>query len=290
MATIVLLALSGCSASTAASDFAEGSSTHTIEVDGLDRAFITTVPNDLDENAPLVLVLHGGFGSAVQAQKAYGWDALAAENGFVVAYPDGLGRAWNAGDGCCGNSGERDVDDVTFVTDVVDELAGALPIDTDRVYIAGMSNGAMMAYRLACDTDYFAGVAAIAGTQLGECSDPTPTSVLHVHGEDDESVRLDGEAGSGAENIDGMPVAALHKQWLSIDGCPEPTVSVTPPVTTSTAACGSTDVTLTTIAGAGHQWPGSTRSAAQERMGTDVPSDAVDATEAAWAFFSTHER
>ena len=286
----LLLALSvvlaGCSAQSPT--LPEGSTATTLRSGGADRTYIVTAPADLPKNAPLVVVLHGGFGSAVQAQKAYGWDSLAAEQGFVVAYPDGLGKAWNAGAGCCGVSGEREVDDVAFIESVVREVSDDHSIDPARIFVTGMSNGGMMAYRLACDTDTFAAIAPVAGTLLGACVAPDPTSVLHIHGTADDSVHFDGSPGNGAENIDGMAIDELNTLWLEADGCDAPSITTEAPVTTSTATCGDDDtVTLITVDGAGHQWPGSERSKAQERLGTDEPSDALDATRVIWDFFAS---
>jgi polyhydroxybutyrate depolymerase len=73
-----------------------------MDVGGVRRTFIVYRPASLPAAASLVVMLHGGFGSARQAQKSYGWDAEADRGQFVVAYPDGLGRAWNTGGGCCG--------------------------------------------------------------------------------------------------------------------------------------------------------------------------------------------
>ena len=262
----------------------------TVRSGGVERSYIVANTGGVDEPAPLVVVLHGGFGSAEQAQDAYGWDELAASEGFVVAYPDGLGKAWNAGGGCCGASGNNDVNDVAFIEKVVRAVERSTEIDPDRIFVTGMSNGAMMSYRLACDTDLFAAIAPVAGTLLGTCDNPAPTSVLHIHGLADDSVHVDGSPGNGAVEIDGMPIAELNELWRSIDGCDEPTVTVAAPVTTTTAGCGDRDVTLLTVDGAGHQWPGSTRSKAQVRMGTDKPSDALDATTVIWEFFEAHPK
>jgi polyhydroxybutyrate depolymerase len=285
-AALAVLSLAACSSP--ATEPVDG--VHTIRSGGVERSYIVSSPADLDKPAPLVLVLHGGFGSAEQAQDAYGWDELAASEGFVVAYPDGLGKAWNAGDGCCGASGKSGVDDVAFIEEVARSIARSTEIDPDRIFVTGMSNGAMMSYRLACDTDIFAAIAPVAGTLLGACDDPAPTSVLHIHGLADDSVHVDGSPGNGPVTIDGMPIAELNELWRSIDGCDEPTVTEAPPVTTTTAGCGDRDVTLLTVDGAGHQWPGSTRSRAQVRMGTDKPSDALDATTVIWKFFEAHPK
>src|SRR5688572_25330597 len=79
-----------------------GSSAHTIVVDGHERAWRLYRPANLADPAALVVMLHGGFGTARQAESAYGWNALADREGFAVAYPDGLDRVWNVGGGCCG--------------------------------------------------------------------------------------------------------------------------------------------------------------------------------------------
>ena len=81
-----------------------GSSTHALTVGGRKRTYIVYRPADLPASAPLVVMLHGGYGSADQAEKTYGWNDEADREHFLVAYPDGLNRAWNTGGGCCGQS------------------------------------------------------------------------------------------------------------------------------------------------------------------------------------------
>jgi polyhydroxybutyrate depolymerase len=255
----------------------------TIEVGGVTRAYRVHVPADLDADPALVVMLHGGLGSAAQAEAAYGWDAVADAEGFVVAYPDGVKRTWNAGD-CCGGAEREDVDDVAFLTALVAALQAEFGVSPDRTFGTGMSNGAMMTYRLACETGLFAAIAPVAGTIVTDCDDPAPASVLHVHGLDDGSVRMDGEPGDGVGDVDGMPIGDVNALWRGADGCGEPVVTEAPPVTTSTATCADArTVAMITIAGAGHQWPGSV---AREGA-TDQPSDALDATAVIWEFFVT---
>ena len=130
-----------------------GSSTQTIVVDGLRRTFHVYRPGSLPSAArsPLVVFLHGGFGSGSQAERSYGWDAEAARGQFLVVYPDGTNHAWNAGGGCCGKPAESNVDDVAFISKMVALLEREVPIDPDAVYATGISNGGIMSYRLACD-------------------------------------------------------------------------------------------------------------------------------------------
>lgn len=140
------------------------STTASIRVGGVTRTYRLFVPTGLTGPAPLVVVLHGGYGSGAQAETAYHWDDRATAGGFVVAFPDGLHRSWNAGGGCCGQAGRDGVDDVAFLTALVAEVGRRASVDPRRVYATGMSNGGIMTYRLACETDLFAAVAPVAAT------------------------------------------------------------------------------------------------------------------------------
>jgi polyhydroxybutyrate depolymerase len=287
--------LTGCRRDTAPPSTdrpATGSSTQRLEHGGVMREYRVHVPATLPEPAALVLMLHGGFGSAEQAESSYGWDTQADQGGFVVAFPDGIGKAWAVGDGCCGEPGRNGTDDVGFILAVVADLAGRLPIDPARVYATGMSNGALMSYRLACETDVFAAIAPVAGTLLGACPSPHRVSVLHIHGLADENIPYDGNAGNGFARIDGPPVPSTVDIWRRADGCDPPSLIRADPVSTSRASCAEgREVTLITIDGAGHQWPGGTdRTVAQRVLGMDPPSTALDATATIWAFFTAHPR
>ncbi|WP_395639903.1 alpha/beta hydrolase family esterase [Pseudolysinimonas sp.] len=254
----------------------------TLEVDGVTREYHVHVPTELSDDPALVVMLHGGVGSAAQAERAYGWNAVADTEGFVVAYPDGTSRTWNAGD-CCGGAEREEVDDVAFLTALVADLQDEFGVAADRTFGTGMSNGAMMTYRLACETGMFAAIAPVAGTIVSVCDDPAPTSVLHIHGLDDGSVRMDGEPVDGIGDVDGMPIAEVNALWRAAGGCGEPVTTEAPPVTTSTSTCdGGRTVTLITVADAGHQWP----SSVAREGATDQPSDALDATAVIWEFFA----
>lgn len=272
-----------------------GQSAQKIDYGGNIRTFNLYRPSGLTGPAPLVLMLHGGFGSGDQAERAYHWDAEADKGHFLVAYPDGLGRAWNAGS-CCGNPSSSNLDDVGFITAVVGAIEQQMPIDPARVYVTGMSNGAMMSLRLACDTDMFAAIAPVAGTLMTDCSRARPTSVLQIHGTADASVPYNGGPGKslkadGTPRVDGPPVPAVFATWRGIDGCGPTTTTTSGVVTTETAGCpdGRT-VELISVADAGHQWPGGVRSAISERLGLPAPSTALDATDTIWQFFTQHHR
>lgn len=268
------------------------STVETISVGGVSRSFHVYRPAAVTGAArvPLVVMLHGGFGSGTQAEAAYGWDAEADRAGFVVVYPDGVNHAWNVGGGCCGTPATTGVDDVAFVRQVVATLIRSEPIDPARVYATGISNGGMLTYRLACDTHLFAAIGPDSATLLGSCVHPGPVSVIHIHGTADHNILYEGGPGDGYAKIDGPSVPSVVAGWRTVDGCAPPATSTEGPVTRSLATCpDGRAVELVTIAGAGHQWPGSVAKPVLERvLGLDPPSTALDATDTIWQFFSAH--
>ncbi len=274
--------------------FPVGSSTQTITVDGVSRTYVLYRPASVSGRSavPLVVMLHGGFGSGPQAEQDYGWNAEADGHRFVVAYPSGLNRAWDVGGGCCGMPGTAHVNDVGFITSMVSAISHRLAIDPRRIYATGISNGGMLAYRLACDTSVFAAIGPDSATLLGTCPHPSPVSVIHIHGTADTKVRFDGGPGDGRALIDGPPVPGVVAAWRRTDHCRPPSTNVAGPVTTTTATCpDGRSVELIAIAGAGHQWPGSAPHPLRERLlGADPPSTALDATATIWTFFSAHPK
>ncbi|WP_232534108.1 PHB depolymerase family esterase [Plantactinospora sp. KBS50] len=314
---VVLAALAGCSpkrtdtkpddgtpaSGQAGPDVAVGTSEHTMTVDGRDRTYRLYRPAsaDLSGPVPLVIMLHGAAGTGSQAEEAYGWTGQADRDGFVVAFPDGLNRAWAVGPECCGAPAREGVDDVGFITDLVAEIGRALPVDPARTYVTGISNGGLLAYRLACDTRIFAAVGAVATTLTGQCPDPAPVSVLHIHGQQDKTMpygggpgRRDNDGtGRNPVHIDGPPIPELAARWRAVDDCDAPTVSTDGPVTRSTATCSQgRAVELITIAGAGHQWPGGEPNPplAEKLLHLDPPATALNATDTIWRFFSAHPK
>jgi polyhydroxybutyrate depolymerase len=248
-----------------------GVSVHRITAGGHERSYRLYKPARMDASAPLVVVLHGYSGSAKQVERGYGWDELADSAKFVVAYPDGLERAWNVdGETCCGRPGREGVDDVAFISAAVADITAHLGIDRARVYATGMSNGGIMSYTLACATDIFAAIGPVAGTQLNACRNPRPRSVMHVHGTADSLVPYGG--GQGFSVINGPSVPDVNAFWRNVDRCDAPTATTDGRVTTSTAACAEgRGVVLITVDGGGHEWP-------------------PFATQTLWRFFAAHPR
>lgn len=266
----IALLIAACAPRGAAEPLPDGASQYSMTVDGLNRSYRVYRPPGLAAAAPLVVMMHGGFGTAANAEKRYGWDELAESAKFVVAYPDGASRAWNAGGGCCGRSAVDGVDDVGFITAMVADIRRRVAVDQARIYATGISNGGIMAYTLACNTDLFAAIGPTAATQLDPCPAPHPTSVLHIHGTADRNIRYDGGPGIGVAHIDGLSVPDVNAFWRNADQCAPPAVSTERRLTTSAAECpDGRGVQLITVDGGGHEWP-------------------AFATATLWNFFTAH--
>jgi polyhydroxybutyrate depolymerase len=281
-------------------------SIQTITVDQTERNYVLHVPASLKAPAPLVIVLHGGGGSAQSAIAQTGFDAQADRHGFIVAYPEGTDRSrplmnalgksgfltWNAG-ACCGYAVEQGSDDVGFIRAMVAEIAAAMPLDPKRIYATGLSNGGMMAYRLACEaSDLIAAIGAVsAAIVVAPCEPRFPVSVLHVHGTDDRNVPIEG--GVGPKSITKYPYPPIERAiafWAAWDDCGEdPIVSSPAPRVTlrSYPLCTlGVAVDYYVIEGGTHAWPGGKRLAKL----LDEPSKAIDATKLIWQFFASHPK
>ena len=300
LALVALLLLAGCTprnpappGPAPATTGAAGSSTASISINGTDRTYRVYRPAGLPKSPPLVIVLHGAAGTGKQAEESYGWDAQADSGKFLVVYPDGINRTWNVDPDCCGVAARDDVDDVGFIS----KLAGSF--GASKVFVTGISNGAMMSYRLACDTKLFTAIAPVSGTMINKCPAPAEVSIIAIHGTADKTIPSDGgpgkrnNAGAGSRlpaKIDGPAIPALIATWRKTDHCSTPKSSVAGVVTTSTASCpNGRAVELITVAGAGHQWPGGKEAPiAQKLLGLDPPSTALKATPTIWKFFAEH--
>lgn len=244
----------------------------TLTSSGLERSYRLHAPKSLrtTERAPLVLVLHGASGNAGRVELRYHWDSLSDTDGFFVVYPQGVRDQWNA------SLAPGGVDDVRFITALIDHLTGTLPVDPQRVYVAGMSNGGFMTYRLACALpDRIAAIAPVEAANPG-CRPSRAVSMVAVHGLADHQVSF-----ASAE----QSVSA----WRSYDNCVgDARIQRTGSVTHSVwAPCAfDTAVELYAVANSGHEWPGSSPPLA----GHDPPSPDLDATRAIWRFFQQHHR
>lgn len=231
-------------------------------------------------------MLHGGTQTADQASVMSRLDAAAERGGFLVAYPNGVQRTWNAGV-CCGPAARLGVDDVGFVCAVVDAVGAEQPVDPARVFATGISNGGHLAYRLAVErSERFAAVAPVAGSDLTTAEPSRPVSILHIHGAIDQHVPYGGGVGPRSRDpVDYRPARTLVQRWVRMNGCgPDPAVGVIGPVTRETWTGPLADVELVTLAGTGHWWPGGRLDTVRR-----VPVS-FDATAAICEFFAAHPK
>lgn len=147
------------------------SSEHRLPWDGVERHRMLCVPAEIARvSAVTVVMMHGGGGDAGQAERGTGGTPLPTRKGSSSRIRRG-GTGVDAGS-CCGRPAATGVDDVGFIEAMVQEIASSQSIDPARVYATGMSNGAMMAYRLACQSTTFAAIAPVAGTMMVDCGSP----------------------------------------------------------------------------------------------------------------------
>lgn len=254
---------------------ARAGSEQSMDIGGRRRWWVIHEPTNLSSSAPLpvVLVLHGGGGHPANAEMMSGLSGLADREGFLAVYPAGTGRfkrrllTWNAG-GCCGRAMERDVDDVAFLAALIERLVKEGRADPKRVFMTGMSNGAMMTQRFACErAGLVAAIAPVAGQLNFEACKPSrPVSVLMIHGLKDEHAPYDGGLGKKMRQPrKDRSVAGSAAIW---------------------ERAGSS-VTVVSHPG-GHIWPGGK---AGRRYGDVDPVLAEPkASEMMWRFFTEHPR
>jgi len=270
----------------------------TMTVDGLSRTYLLNLPPNYDESSgfSLVLALHGGGGKASQMEADYLLTEKANSAKFVIVYPEGVqsdgvlgARTWNAGT-CCDYAVEKNIDDVKFISLLIDELLKKYPkINAKKVYVTGMSNGAMMAYRLACElSNKIAAIAPVAGTLLTiqPCKPSRPVPILGIHSKLDEKVPMNG--GTGIFGYYFPPVQNGLNTWIANNGCSSTTKTVTNFTNysvTKWASCNNSSIEFYVTNDGGHSWPGGVKS----RAAADDPSTAINANDLIWAFFQKYQ-
>ena len=244
--------------------------------------------------APLLMVLHGSAGSGedMMTVTRRGFERLADKEKFVVVYPDALERRWNDQGGT--------VDDVGFLLAIVDKLVADGLVDKNRIYVAGISNGGMMAQRLACEqADRIAGIATVAGGMptglTGTCKPARALPVLVIHGTEDPIVPWSGGAVAGFEDF-GKVLSAREtaKFWAANNRCGDGGVIAAEPDRDPKdgtrvkmevfASCpAGAAVKLAAVEGGGHTWPGGYQYLPERFIGRT--SQDVDANMLIWDFF-----
>jgi polyhydroxybutyrate depolymerase len=274
-----------------------------MELDGITRSYHLHVPSAVGPTpAPLVLVFHGGGGTGPGTERLTRFTALADREGFLVAFPEGVEKNWNDGREFTSSRAHRDhVDDVAFVTALIDAIGRAHAVDPRRVYATGISNGGIFSHYLAAHLS--ARIAAIAPV-VGGIADPPdawlrpeqPVSVLMLQGTRDPLVPYHG----GAVAFDRGKIIDTEeaaRRWAALNGGREPVREPLP--ADGKDRCGGlrtiypggrdgSEVTLVRLDGGGHTWPGGAQYLPERLIGR-VCRD-FDATVLIWDFFKAHPK
>ena len=254
------------------------------------------------QKAPIVIMLHGGGGNAENGVKMSQFDQIAARERFIAVYPEGTSKrgplkTWNAGH-CCASAIEEKVDDVGFISKVIDTLVASGKADPSRIYVTGMSNGAMMSHRLGRElSGKIAAIAPVVGAVFGDEAPPVaPMPAFIIVGAEDETVPSEGGPlqlrgllnRKSAADMDVAPAIAAPRYWARANGCGEPKLSQTKASRTMkwTNCPAGADVTYHVVFANGHAWPGGKPG----REGGAEPTQAFNASEEMWAFFKAHTR
>ncbi len=265
------------------------STVHTLEHDGLTRSYRLYVPATYTGNAavPLVFNLHGYTSNAIQ-QELYGdFRSIADTANFILVHPDGTldvggNRFWNA----FGASGG--VDDVGFISAIIDKIDEDYNIDLARVYSCGMSNGGFMSYRLACELGHrITAVASVTGTMAinapALCNPAKPTPIMQIHGTVDPTVPYNG-------NTTMTAIETLVDFWVEKNNCnTTPLLTDVPDINTTdmctaqhflyTDGTNGSTVEFYKIIGGAHTWPNAP-------ITIGVTNRDMDASVEIWRFFS----
>ncbi|MEW6218674.1 MAG: PHB depolymerase family esterase [Thermodesulfobacteriota bacterium] len=285
---------------------------------GRERTYGLYLPKGYDPGRPhaLLLALHGGTGSARKwpPYTDNGFERLADQDQFLLVYPEGVDGQWNDRRGVQDFVAHREnVDDLGFLAALLDSLVARYPVDQDRIYVAGASNGGMMAHYVGSELGdrvaaMAAVIAAIPERLLPLLQPKAPLPVLMINGSDDPLVRWQGGVVrfAGRETGTVIPVEETVRFWLQHNGISQPPLVTELPdrdpadgtrVVQHLYSGGrdKSEVVLYQVQGGGHTWPAFhdprgllMRLVVDEMVGTK--SRDIDACQLIWAFFKAHPK
>lgn len=268
--------------------------------DGLQREYRIHLPPAYragGKKMPVVVYLHGGGGSPKSAYKD-GLDKAADTLGFILAMPKAtrvmwgpLASRWNGGTWkgghCCGSA-----DDIGFISKMIDQLVSHLAVDPRRIYATGISNGGLMANRVACElADKIAAVATVAPAAVPQsCAPSRPIPVMNIHGTGDPCNPFDGSVPTGLcrkADYKRMSPRETVDFWRRVNRCTgEPAVTTRGTLTFARYACpNGAEVEFCTVEGMGHTWPSGSQYFSARLVG---PVSHEISTADIWAFFQRH--
>ena len=224
---------------------------------------------------PVIVLLHGMDQTGDDMIPLTNMNAHADQFGFNVVYPDAYKGTWNDGRNAAGIPAyDANVDDVGFIQAVLDRVSSSLYVDDSRVYVAGMSNGAMMAHRLVCEApERFAAAAMVAGALpanlAATCYPALPVPIIAFNGKNDGIVPWNGGTieMNGRNLGETLSVPATIARCVANNRCnPAAQIVAMPDASptdgtrvyreTYTPQTGGADVVFYRIEGGGHTWPG----------------------------------
>ncbi len=264
----------------------EGTTNESIEIAGVERHYQLHVPPSYRASAamPLVVAFHGLGGSGAQLERMTGLSLKSDEEGFIVAYPDGVNHMWRTA------TRKSATDDLAFVQALVREVSSRYTIDRRRVFATGMSNGGGMTNRVACDlADMFAAVASVSGAYnlSDSCNPARAIPVLAIHGRDDRIVPYGGRS----DRVTLPAVEEWAAAWGEREGCvKQPQVSgdrARVEVRRWSGCREVSEVVLRTVSSMGHEWPGGMTSWRRRRDPTP-PTRELVASDVVWDFLRQH--
>jgi polyhydroxybutyrate depolymerase len=283
--------------------------------DNLERTFHIHFPEGYIKSLklPLVIALHGrgGEGESMILVTKRGFDKLADKDQFLVVYPDGIEKNWNDGradEQVTDRAHKENIDDVGFISALIDRMIKDYNADAKRVYITGISNGAIMSYRLACEiSSKVTAIAPVDGNipylLLNECFPSKPVSVLAINNVDDPMVPFEGgEIWVNFHRVRLGKVLSVNESivfWVRRNKCKvipyifqepdrDPTDGTRVLRKEFREGMGGTEVILYKIDGGGHTWPGGLQYLPAFIIGRT--SRDINASEVIWAFFKRHTR
>lgn len=240
------------------------STNHSFVHQTVTRNYIVHLPPGYPDGSAYSLVINmHGYGTNGNLQESlFEMSPVADTGNFIVVYPDGISASWNAGQLWSYATG---IDDVSFISTLIDTMVANYTIDTNRVYATGMSNGGFMSYRLACElADKIAAIASVTGVMsdsvYNSCQTSRPVPVMHMHGTTDPTVDYNGD--TGQQSVD-----SCISYWVQRNNCsPTPVVTAIPDIVTSDNCTAdkfvygggddNSEVVFFKITNGGHTWPG----------------------------------
>jgi polyhydroxybutyrate depolymerase len=288
----------------------EAERVHSIPYGGLERSYRIHIPPSYDKARlfPLLIALHGGGGTGKKMEKLTfeGFNKLSDREGFIVVYPDGVEKHWNDGRENVSYRAHREkIDDVGFLSALIDHLGDQYNIDLKRVYVTGISNGAMMSFRLGCElSKKITAIAPVSGAMPenlpSRCAPSRPMPVLMICNTEDRLVRWEGgDIRFGRKNFGrALSVPETVNYWVHHNQCSSPpTISTEPDRDPKDGTrvrkelhhpCrDGSEVVLYAIEGGGHTWPRGHQYLPEWIVGKT--SRDMDANEVIWDFFKNYK-